>query len=197
MATCALSVMLGRPVKFTADRSSHRQRHHAREHRVKADLAVKRDGTILGMRVDDLTGIGPLLGLSRTSAVEGNQTCASPRVYRFRTMPATLRVSSRTRRPCASTAPSAIPSPRGDGGAMVDRAARELGLDPSRCAARTTSRPICTRHLADGILFERLSTRKRSTRLRGSRATRRCAPSAMSSASGESTVGLASAPSSS
>src|SRR6266545_5311413 len=37
MATCALSVMLGRPVKFTADRlESFVSDIHAREHRVKA-----------------------------------------------------------------------------------------------------------------------------------------------------------------
>jgi carbon-monoxide dehydrogenase large subunit len=113
MATCALSVMLGRPVKFTADRlESFVSDIHAREHRVKAELAVKRDGTILGMRVDDLTGIGPYSVYPRTSAVEAIRPCASPPgSTASATMPPPCEWSSRTRRPCASTAPSAIPSP--------------------------------------------------------------------------------------
>ena len=71
MATCALAVLLGRPVKFVADRlESFVSDIHARDHRVQAEIAVKRDGTILGMRVDDLTGIGPYSVYSRTSAVD-------------------------------------------------------------------------------------------------------------------------------
>ena len=47
MATCALAVLLGRPVKFVADRlESFQSDIHARDHRVTAEVAVRRDGTI-------------------------------------------------------------------------------------------------------------------------------------------------------
>ena len=65
IATCALAVMLGRPVKFLADRiESFQTDIHSRDHRVTAEVAVKRDGTILAMRLDDLAPVGPLLDVS-------------------------------------------------------------------------------------------------------------------------------------
>src|SRR5262252_6936096 len=60
MATCALSVMLRRPVKFIADRlESFLSDIHAREHKVKVRLACTKAGEILAFDLDDLTAIGP------------------------------------------------------------------------------------------------------------------------------------------
>ena len=74
MATAALSVMLRRPVKFVADRlESFLTDIHAREHRVKVRLAVKKSGEILAFDLDDLTAIGPYSVYPRTSGIEGNQ----------------------------------------------------------------------------------------------------------------------------
>ena len=74
MATAAMSVMLGRPVKFIADRlESFQSDIHARSHRVRARMAVAADGEITGMIVDDITGVGAFSAYPRTSAVEGNQ----------------------------------------------------------------------------------------------------------------------------
>jgi carbon-monoxide dehydrogenase large subunit len=65
MATVALSKLLKRPIKFVADRiESFVTDIHARDHRVKAKIGVKNDGSITAWEIDDLTGIGPLLGLS-------------------------------------------------------------------------------------------------------------------------------------
>src|SRR5215468_10354038 len=48
IATCVLAMMIGRPVKFLADRiESFMTDIHARDHRVTAEVAAKRDGTIL------------------------------------------------------------------------------------------------------------------------------------------------------
>ncbi|MGL6290718.1 MAG: xanthine dehydrogenase family protein molybdopterin-binding subunit, partial [Silanimonas sp.] len=59
-ATVAISVLLGRPVKFIADRlESFVTDIHAREHRVKGRLALDREGRMLAFEIDDLTGIGP------------------------------------------------------------------------------------------------------------------------------------------
>ncbi len=74
MATAALAKLLRRPVKFVADRlESFVTDIHARDHRVKARIGVKRDGTITAFAIDDLTGIGPYSVYPRTSGIEANQ----------------------------------------------------------------------------------------------------------------------------
>jgi carbon-monoxide dehydrogenase large subunit len=74
MATVALARLLKRPVKFVADRlESFVTDIHARDHRVKAKIGVKRDGTITAFEIDDLTGIGPYSVYPRTSGIEANQ----------------------------------------------------------------------------------------------------------------------------
>jgi aerobic carbon-monoxide dehydrogenase large subunit len=74
MATAALSKLLRRPVKFVADRfESFVSDIHARDHRVKARIGVKKDGTITAFEIDDLTGIGPYSVYPRTSGIEANQ----------------------------------------------------------------------------------------------------------------------------
>ncbi|HZP79243.1 MAG TPA: xanthine dehydrogenase family protein molybdopterin-binding subunit [Pseudolabrys sp.] len=74
MATVALSKLLKRPVKFVADRiESFVTDIHARDHRVKAKIAVTKDGTITAFEIDDLTGIGPYSVYPRTSGIEANQ----------------------------------------------------------------------------------------------------------------------------
>jgi carbon-monoxide dehydrogenase large subunit len=74
MATYALSKLLRRPIKFVADRvESFNTDIHARDHRCKGRIGVKRDGTITAFEIDDLTGIGPYSMYPRTSAIEANQ----------------------------------------------------------------------------------------------------------------------------
>ncbi|HTY78542.1 MAG TPA: xanthine dehydrogenase family protein molybdopterin-binding subunit [Candidatus Bathyarchaeia archaeon] len=160
MATCALSVMLGRPVKFTADRlESFVSDIHAREHRVKAELALTRDGTMLAMRVDDLTGIGPYSVYPRTSAVEGNQTVRlMPGVYRFRDYAASLRVVFQNKTPMCQYRAVGHPIAFAVMEAMVDRAARELGLDPVAFRRKNYVTAEMYPHTSQtGYFFERLS----------------------------------------
>jgi carbon-monoxide dehydrogenase large subunit len=86
MAVVGLSIMLGRPVKFVADRiESFVSDIHARDHRVRARMAADADGTILAMDVEDVTAIGAFSAYPRTSVVEGNQ------VYRLMGAPYTFR----------------------------------------------------------------------------------------------------------
>jgi carbon-monoxide dehydrogenase large subunit len=74
MAAVALAKLLGRPVKFVADRiESFVTDIHARDHRVKAKIGVQSDGTITAWEIDDLTGIGPYSVYPRTSGIEANQ----------------------------------------------------------------------------------------------------------------------------
>ena len=86
MAVVGLSIMLGRPVKFVADRIElFVSDIHARDHRVRARMAADADGTILAMDVEDVTAIGAFSAYPRTSVVEGNQ------VYRLMGAPYTFR----------------------------------------------------------------------------------------------------------
>jgi aerobic carbon-monoxide dehydrogenase large subunit len=86
MAVVGLSMMLGRPVKYVADRiESFVSDIHARDHRVRARMAADAEGNILAMDVEDVTGIGAFSAYPRTSVVEGNQ------VYRLMGAPYTFR----------------------------------------------------------------------------------------------------------
>ena len=74
VATVALARMLGRPVKFIADRlESFVSDIHARDHIVTGRMAISKDGKIEALDIDDLTGIGPYSMFPRTSAIETNQ----------------------------------------------------------------------------------------------------------------------------
>ena len=74
MAAVALAKLLQRPVKFVADRlESFVTDIHARDHRVKAKIGVKKNGAITAFAIDDLTGIGPYSVYPRTSGIEANQ----------------------------------------------------------------------------------------------------------------------------
>src|ERR1700722_3909215 len=56
MAVVALAKLLKRPVKFIADRfESFVTDIHARDHRVKARIGVRKDGAISAFEIDDLT----------------------------------------------------------------------------------------------------------------------------------------------
>jgi len=75
-ATAAISKILGRPVKFVADRmESFLADIHARDHVVKGKIAVSKAGKILAIEIDDLTGIGPYSVYPRSSGMEVNQIC--------------------------------------------------------------------------------------------------------------------------
>lgn len=138
MATVTLAKMLKRPVKFIADRlESFTTDIHARDHRIKARMAVDTEGRILGYEIDDLTGIGPYSVYPRTSGIEANQvvnltgaqyTCAN---YR-----AKARVVFQNKTPmCQYRAvghPIAVMVTEG----LVDRCAAEIGMDPAELRRR-------------------------------------------------------------
>src|ERR1700730_17481867 len=160
MATVALSKLLRRPVKFVADRlESFVTDIHARDHRVKAKIGVKNDGTITAFEIDDLTGIGPYSVYPRTSGIEANQVVnlvggpqACPH-YRAR-----ARVVFQNKNVmCQYRAvghPIATALPEG----LVDLAAAKIGMDPAALRRRNLiaddAYPTAG---ASGIKFEKLS----------------------------------------
>jgi aerobic carbon-monoxide dehydrogenase large subunit len=59
VAVAVISRMLGRPIKFLADRlESFVSDCHVRDHEINARIAVDRDGRITAMSVDDVSAIG-------------------------------------------------------------------------------------------------------------------------------------------
>jgi aerobic carbon-monoxide dehydrogenase large subunit len=59
-----LSLILGRPVKWAADRQENMLTFHGRGHTVDVEAAVKSDGSILGMRVRIIADLGAYFLLS-------------------------------------------------------------------------------------------------------------------------------------
>jgi carbon-monoxide dehydrogenase large subunit len=133
-ATVALSIMLGRPVKFVADRlESFTSDIHARHHHIKARIAVNRDGEILGFDMDDLTGIGPYSMFPRTSAIEGNQVVnlvGGP--YKHKHYRAQLNVVFQNKTPTCQYRGVGHPIACAVTEALVDLAAQKIGMDPLR-----------------------------------------------------------------
>ena len=161
MAAVAISMLLGRPVKYVADRlESFTTDIHCREHRVKARLALAQDGEILALDLDDVTGIGPYSTYPRTSAVEGNQVVnLTGSWYRHKNYRARLRVAFQTKPPTTQYRAVGHPIACAVTEAIVDRAAAELNLDPAAIRRRNLipddAYPWTT---AAGLKFEKLSS---------------------------------------
>lgn len=162
-ATVALSVLLGRPVKFVADRlESFVTDIHAREHRVKGRIAVSNSGDILGFDIEDLTGIGPYSMYPRTSAVEGNQVinlCGGP--YQHTHYRAELNVVFQNKVQTSQYRGVGHPVACAVTEGLVDLAARRIGMDPLAFRRRNVmADDSFPRKGASGILLEGLSHQK-------------------------------------
>jgi len=160
MATCALSLMLKRPVKFVADRlESFTSDIHARDHRVTARMAFSAEGDILAIDMDDLTGIGPYSVYPRTSAVEANQVMnLTGGPYRHAHYRARARVVLQNKAPTCQYRAVGHPIATMVTEGLVDLGAEKLGIDPAAIRLRNVIADDaypCTG--ASGIKFEKLS----------------------------------------
>jgi len=160
IATIALSIMLKRPVKFSADRlESFVSDIHARDHRVRGRIGVSNSGDITAIEIDDLTGIGPFSMYPRTSAVEANQivnlvgsqyTCPNYRatadvVFQNKPMMCQYRAVGH---PIACTVTEGL----------VDLAARAIQMDPVEIRRRNLVADDAYPHTSpSGMPFEALS----------------------------------------
>ena len=72
VAVAVASMLLGRPVKFSADRlESFVSDAQARDHRIKARIALKNSGEITAMEVDDIGAVGAYGMPMRFNVAEG------------------------------------------------------------------------------------------------------------------------------
>jgi carbon-monoxide dehydrogenase large subunit len=132
MATCALSKLLRRPIKFVADRvESFNTDIHARDHRCKGKIGVNNDGTITAFEIDDLTGIGPYSMYPRTSAIEANQVVnliGGP--YTSKNYRARARVVFQNKNVMCQYRAVGHPIACSVTEGLVDLAAMKIGIDP-------------------------------------------------------------------
>jgi aerobic carbon-monoxide dehydrogenase large subunit len=132
VAVAVIAKILGRPVKFIADRlESFASDIHARDHRIKARMAVDAKGHITAIDIDDLTGIGPYSVYPRTSAVEGNQVVnlvGGP--YDFQNYRAKTTVVFQNKTPTCQYRAVGHPIATAVTEGLVDLAAEALLLDP-------------------------------------------------------------------
>ena len=132
VAVAAIAMIMGRPVKFIADRlESFSSDIHARDHRIEARMAVDGQGRITAIDIDDLTGIGPYSVYPRTSAVEGNQVVnliGGP--YDFANYRAKTTVVLQNKTPTCQYRAVGHPIATAVTEGLVDLAAEAVGLDP-------------------------------------------------------------------
>jgi carbon-monoxide dehydrogenase large subunit len=160
LTTVAAALLLGRPVKFVADRmESFIGDFHARGHRVRVRMGVQRCGDIVAIDVDDIYGVGPFSCYPRGSANEGKHVLnltGAPyrnRLYRGRTR-AVFQNKPMYGQYRSVGHPIVCAATEG----TIDVAARAIGMDPADFRRRNylaaDSYPY---RLPSGPVFERLS----------------------------------------
>jgi carbon-monoxide dehydrogenase large subunit len=126
-----LARRLGRPVKWIESRREHLLTGvHAREQWHDMQLAVRNDGTILGMRVDVLSDQGAYtrsLGILCPSLT----AAGLPGPYRIRNYQCRVRVALTNKAPAGAYRGAGQPEAVFATERIVDRVADELGLDPA------------------------------------------------------------------
>ncbi|UWQ35439.1 xanthine dehydrogenase family protein molybdopterin-binding subunit (plasmid) [Leisingera sp. M527] len=160
VATVAISVLMGRAVKFCADRlESFVSDTHARDHIVNARMALKDDGTILAFEVDDLSAVGPYSHYRRFSNVEGLQTIVSAGAcYQFQNYYGRTRIAFQNKTMVGMYRGVGLPLACAVGEQMIDHAAAALNRDPVDFRKQNYIADEMYPHTsASGVNFERLS----------------------------------------
>ena len=169
MATVAATLILHRPVRFLADRlESFFTDIHAREHHIRARMALDADGLILAMDVEDFAPVGPFSAYPRTSVVEGNQAyrlMGAP--YRMKDYRGQLRVLFQNKVQTSQYRAVGHPIACQVTEELLDQAAAKLALDPWEVRARNVvpddAYPCAS---ATGYKFEKLSHQATLRKLR-------------------------------
>ncbi len=160
MAVAAISKILKRPIKYVADRiESFVTDIHARDHRVKAKIGVKKDGSITAWEIDDLTGIGPYSVYPRTSGIEANQVVnLAASAYSCKNYRARTRVVFTNKNVMCQYRAVGQPVAFGVTEGLLETAARRLGIDPVEMRRKNLVADDSYPWTApSGLIFERLS----------------------------------------
>lgn len=160
LAVCAAAVLLGRTVRFIADRNeSMLSDIQAREHQVKGRLAVSAEGKLLAFDVVDLYAIGPYSQYPRSSLGEPRAImglCGAP--YRFDAFAASADIVFQNKGMAGHYRGVGHPLACAVTEALVDEAARACGIDPIDMRRRNFLQPDDFPHVAPtGTRFERLA----------------------------------------
>ncbi|HEY1246742.1 MAG TPA: xanthine dehydrogenase family protein molybdopterin-binding subunit [Hyphomicrobiaceae bacterium] len=136
-----LAQSTNRPVKWAESRREHLcTAVHAREQWHAIQLAVRSDGTILGMRADVLSDQGAYtrsLGILCPSLT----AAGLPGPYRFHNYVCSVRVALTNKAPAAAYRGAGQPEAVFATERILDRLAQELGLDPAEVRRRNFIRP--------------------------------------------------------
>jgi carbon-monoxide dehydrogenase large subunit len=133
MAIAAIAVLLGRPVKFCADRlESFASDNNAREARVRGRLAVDADGKLTAMEVEVLSGFGAYSAYPRGSVGEGLQAVhMSAAPYRLPNFRGRVKGYFQNKPPSGVLRAVGQPIATTVTEQLLDLAARKLGIDPA------------------------------------------------------------------
>lgn len=160
IATTAASMVLGRPVKFIADRlESFVTDIHARENQVKGRLAVSKDGKIQALDIDILAGVGAYSQYPRTSVFEANQILnITGGPYAHEHYRARARVVYLNKVPTSQYRAVGHPIGNSVGESLVDLAAQATGIDPLEIRRRNVMEDDSyPRNSASGIMMQDMS----------------------------------------
>jgi aerobic carbon-monoxide dehydrogenase large subunit len=143
IATAAIAMLLGRPVKFTADRlEAFQSDAQAREFVVTGQLAADRDGKILAIDVELISGIGGYSIYPRSSLGDGLQAAtflgAAYDIGAFRSQ---LRVAYQNKVPSGALRGVGQPISCTIVEQLIDLAAEALQIDPGEMRRRNYLRP--------------------------------------------------------
>lgn len=141
VAVCWAAKRMGRPVKWFADRDdSFPTDRHARDHVMEAELALDADGKFLAIRCRTVSNMGAYVNASGPVIPTGGGTRMLTNVYRIPLAYAETK--------CVFTNTTPVAAYRGAGKPefcymverLVDRAARDLKIDPQELRARNLVR---------------------------------------------------------
>ena len=126
----ALALRFGRPVKWLESRSeAFNGTSHGRGQVVYAELASKRDGTMLGLRMNLIADLGHTCDFSTVGQV-GNTQRLAPNVYQIPAVHITLSEAITNRTPTAAYRGAGRPEAIYFMERLVDLLAAELKMDP-------------------------------------------------------------------
>ncbi len=160
LVACAASVLIGRPVKFIADRfESFQSDIHCRDHEVHARMGFTFDGSISGLALEDRFHAGAYGQYPRTSIAEGNQiTRLTGAPYHLGDYRADLAMAFLNRGILGHIRAVGHPIAAAVGEALIDLGAQALERDPLDLRRQNYLKdedfPMTS---AGGVEFERLS----------------------------------------